>query len=70
MPANFDGTTSELQPNKTTESIDNIKNEEKTSNEEKKRTNTKKKKKNTKKEEQTEQKKNKSWADCPLTDHQ
>ena len=45
MPANFDGTTSELQPNKTTESINNIKNEEKTSNEEKKRTNTKKKRK-------------------------
>ena len=49
MPANFDGTTSELQPNKTAKSINSIKNEEKTSNEEKKRTNTKKKKKNTKK---------------------
>ena len=58
--ANFDNTSAKLQPNKNTEYIDNRKIKENTSNE----------KQISEKEGQTVQRKNKSWADCPLTDHQ
>ena len=60
MPANFYGTSAGLQSNKNIEDINNRKNKENTSNEEEISEN----------EEQTKQRKNKSWADCPLTDHQ
>ena len=52
MPANFDGTSAEPQPNKNVEDINNRKNKENTSNK-------------SGKEEQTQQRKSKSWADCP-----
>ena len=55
MPANFDGTSAEPQPNKNVEDINNRKNKENTSNKEQ----------ISGKEEQTQQRKSKSWADCP-----
>ena len=60
MPSNFDNISAKLQPNKNTEYIDNRKIKENTSNE----------KQISEKEGQTVQRKNKSWADCPLTNHQ
>ena len=60
MPANFDGTSAEIQPDKNKEDINNRKNKENTSNEEE----------ISEKEKQTEQRKNKSLTECPLTDHQ
>ena len=57
MPANFDGTNAEIQPNKNTEDMNNRKNKENNSNEEQI-------------SEKKEQKWNKSWANCPFTDHQ
>ena len=50
IPANFDCTSAELQPNKNTEDINNRKNKEKISNKEQ----------TSEKEEQTEQRKKKS----------
>ena len=57
MPANFDGTNAEIQPNKNTEDMNNRKNKENNSNEEQI-------------SEKKEQKWNKSWANCPFMDHQ
>ena len=59
MSANFDGTNAESQPNKNTKDINNSKNKKDTSNKEQ-----------ISEKKQTEQRKNKSWADCSLTDHQ
>ena len=57
MPANFDSTNAKLQPNKNIEDMNYRKNKENASNENQML-------------EKEEQRKNKSWADCPLTDHQ
>ena len=57
MPANFDGTNAEIQPNKNTEDMNNRKNKENNSNEEQI-------------SEKKEQKWNKSWANCPFMGHQ
>ena len=57
MPANFDSANAEPQRNENTEDINDRKNKENTSNEKQI-------------SEKEEQRKNKSWADCHLTDHQ
>ena len=57
MPANPNGNSAEPQTNKNTEDINNGKNKKNTSNEEQI-------------SEKKEEKNDKSWGDCPLTDHQ
>ena len=57
MSANFNSANAESQSKENTEDINDRKNKENTSNEKQI-------------SEKEEQKKNKSWADCPLTDHQ
>ena len=67
MSPKFDGASAELQPNKNTEDINNKK---KINKKNKHIENELEKKSNPEQiSEKEERRKNKSWADCPLTDH-